>query len=313
MRMISAAFVLILSVTAFATGPGCNFEKTILKFEKRMDMVATMKGAKVSKELASEPDESSRIQKYSKPIKSGQYMGLRQYAVYGFVGCDLLMVRMCKINPKTGDIAAEATVYLRDDGNLKASCKGSGSVLRVNPLNSSIMLGNYELEPNPDCICYDDNSIERAPSKKTGCAEKEDFDRNAVTLSREYLDFADPDEKKVETDPGSSVQFDEKESYFSDRSSGTRTQKNLFTAVKKNLGKLKEISGNGEEPDKGKVTVLLKVADTGEVVSSMVASSTMMDRGIAERIKDAVAGWDFGKSGKGDVMVYLVFRVSLPK
>lgn len=312
MRMISAAFVLILSVTAFATGPGCNFEKTILKFEKRMDMVATMKGAKVYKELASEPDESSRIQKYSKPIKSGQYMGLRQYAVYGFVGCDLLMVRMGKINPKTGDIAAEATVYLRDDGNLKASCKGSGSVLRVNPLNSSIMLGNYELEPNQDCICYDENSIERAPSKKTGCAEKEDFDRNAVTLSREYLDFADPDEKKVEADPGSSVQFDEKESYLSENSTGTRKPKTLFSVAKKKAGELPSIVGEGE-PDKGKVTVLLKVADTGEVVSSMVASSTMMDRGIAERIKEAVAGWDFGKSGKGDVMVYLVFRVSLPK
>ena len=305
MRMISAAFVLILSVTAFAIGPGCNFEKTILKFEKRMDMVATMKGARVTGELADSTDGASRLQKLSKPIRSGQFMGLRQYAVYGFVGCDLLMVRMGKINSKTGDIAAEATVYLRDDGNLKASCKGSGRIMRANPFSMS-------MEPNPECVCFDENSIERAPSKKTGCAEIEDLDGSAVTLSREYLDFADPDEKKVEAAPGSSVQFDEKESYLSENSTGTRKPKTLFSVAKKKAGELPSVVGEGE-PDKGKVTVLLKVADTGEVVSSMVASSTMMDRGIAERIKDAVAGWDFGKSGKGDVMVYLVFRVSLPK
>lgn len=305
MRMISAAFVLILSVTALAIEPRCNFEKTILKFEKRMDMVATMKGASVTGELANSPDGASRLQKLSKPIRSGQFMGLRQYAVYGFVGCDLLMVRMGKINPKTGDIAAEATVYLRDDGNLKASCKGSGRIMRANPFSMS-------MEPNPECVCFDENSIERAPSKKTGCAEIEDLDGSAVTLSREYLDFADPDEKKVEADPGSSVQFDEKESYLSENSTGTRKPKTLFSVAKKKAGELPSVVGEGE-PDKGKVTVLLKVADTGEVVSSMVASSTMMDRGIAERIKEAVAGWDFGKSGKGDVMVYLVFRVSLPK
>ena len=305
MKKTAAAVIAILSVAVFASGPKCAYDKSVLDFERRMDMVGIMKGARVSEEIASVPDESSRIQKFSKPIRSGQYMGLSQYAVYGFVGCDLLMVRVGKINPRTGEKAAEATVYLRDDGNLKASCRGSGRVLRMNPFTMS-------MEPNPDCICYDANSMERRPGRKTGCAEMEDFDRDAVTLSSSYLDFVNPDEEKL-TGSSANVKFDEKESYFSENSAGTRTPKNLFTSVKKNMKKLPAISGNGEGPDNGKVTLLLKVADTGEVVSSMVASSTMMDSGIAQTLKDEVSEWDFGKSGKGDVIVYLVFGVSSGK
>ena len=300
MKMLILASLMFSVATAFASGPDCNYDKSVLNFEKRMDLVGTMKGATVSRDLATVPDESSRITKFSKPIRSGQYMGLRQYAVYGFVGCELLMVRVGKVNPKDGEIAAEATVYLRDDGNLKASCKGSGRVLRLNP-----MLMQYE--PNPECICYDANSMERRPGRKTGCAEMDDFDKDAVTLSTSYLDFVNPEEAVVDNS-GLSVQFEQKESYFSDNSRGTRTQKNVFGTVKKNMKKIPSISSG--EPDSGNVTVLLKIEDTGEVSSSMVASTTLMDRNVAESVREAVSEWDFGKSGKGDVMVYLVFRVA---
>ena len=302
MKVFSIAAVAVLATLSLAAGQKCNYDKAILNFEKRMDMVGTMKGAKVTKDLAKDPSESSRVQKYSKPIKSGQYMGLRQYAVYGFLGCELHMVRMGKVNPKNNEIAAEATVYLREDGNLKASCNGTGRVLRANPFN-------MEMEPNPDCICYDENSLEKAPGRKTGCAEMDDFDKNRVTLSSDYLEFVNPEEKKIDNS-GSSVQLDEKESYFSDRSMGTRTQKNVFTTVKKNMKKLSALS---EEGVSGKLTLLVKIAQSGEVLSAMTASSTLDDNSVGNRMKDEVSSWNFGKSGSGDVMVYLIFNVSSPK
>lgn len=309
MKGLTMAIVAVFAAVSLAAGNKCNYDRAILNFEKRMDMVGTMKGAKVSKELATDPDESSRIQKYSKPIKSGQYMGLRQYAVYGFLGCNLHMVRMGKINPKTDETAAEATVYLREDGSMKASCKGKGRVLRVNVLNSSMRLGNYELEPNPECICYDSNNLERKPGKNTGCAEADDYDNNAVTLSTEYLDFVNPEEKKVDNS-GSKVLFDDKESYFSDRSTGTRTPKNVFTTVKKNLKKLSALSDDGVS---GSLTLLVKIAQDGEVTSAMTASSTLDDNSVGNRMKDEVSSWNFGKSGSGDVMVYLIFKVNPQK
>ena len=183
-------FIAILALAAFASAAPkkCNsYDSQIRNFEKRFDLVNVMKGADVKKELDYDPDGTSRVRKYSKPIRSGQYMGLRQYAVYGFLGCKLHMVRVGKIEPKSEEKAAEATVYLRDNGKPKAMCNGSGGVLRVRPFDPS-----NPWEPNPNCVCYDKNGIERAPRKGRGCAESEDFDMKRYTLSSDYIDFVIP-------------------------------------------------------------------------------------------------------------------------
>ena len=304
--------ILIAALVSSAVAAKCNFDKSISNFEKRMKLVSIMKGAAVSKEIDETNDGTSRIQKFSKPIKSGQYMGLRQYAVYGFIGCNLHMVRAGKINPQNGETAAEATIYLREDGNLKALCKGKGRVLRVNTLNSSIMLGNYEMEPNPDCVCYDENSIERTPNKKTWCAEAEDFDKNAVTLSSDYLDFVNPEEKKIDNS-GNMVLFVENDFYFDERSVGTRTSKNVFSFVKKNMKNLSKAASDveGEESD-GSITIQVFISEDGTVSKAFVKSSTIFNEKMKSTIRDVVSSWNFGKSGKGDDIVFLSFKVKHP-
>lgn len=304
--------IALAMATAFAStyaATKCNFDKSVKEFEKRMELSSVMQGAKVSKEISSEDGGASRIQKYSKPIKSGQYMGLRQYAVYGFVGCDLLMVRVGKINPKTEEKAAEATVHLRKDGNLKAMCKGRGNVLRVNPFSSSMLAGNMDMEPNPECVCYDENSVERAPRKNKWCAEDSDYDMSAITLDYKYLDFSDPDEKKVDAVPGAVV-FDESGSYYSVRSTGTRTPKKFFKAVAKNASKLNDLAKEYAMDDiRGSITLKVSVSEAGEVSSCRAVSSTVQDRSFVEKVSGAVSGWNFGKSGEGDIEVFLVFKV----
>ena len=153
----------IMAVAAYAFAASCDYDKAMRNFEKRMDI--SMSGSKVTKNIASDPEGVSVVQKLSKPIRSGQYMGLRQYLVYGFIGCELKDVRMGKLS-KDSEIVAEATMHLRSDGNLKASCKGSGDVMRANPFT-------YSMEPNPECVCYDLNSIERKPDKRAWCGEQE--------------------------------------------------------------------------------------------------------------------------------------------
>lgn len=188
MRKILMLAVLAAAVCAFAAPKKCNgYDSQIRNFEKRFDLVNVMKGAEVKRELSYDPDGTSRVRKYSKPIKSGQYMGLRQYAVYGFLGCKLHSVRVGKVNPETESKAAEATIYLRDNGKPKAMCSGSGGVLRIRPFDPS-----NPWEPNPNCVCYDGNGIERAPRKGKWCAESEDYDMKRYTLSSDYIDFVIP-------------------------------------------------------------------------------------------------------------------------
>ena len=188
MRKILVLAVLAAAVSVLAAPKKCsNYDAQIRNFEKRFDLVNVMKGADVKKELDYDPDGNSRVSKYSKPIKSGQYMGLRQYAVYGFLGCKLHMVRVGKIEPESEEKAAEATVYLRDNGKPKAMCGGSGGVLRIRPFDPS-----NPWEPNPNCTCYDRNGIERAPKKGKWCVEAEDYDMKRYTLSPEYIDFVVP-------------------------------------------------------------------------------------------------------------------------
>ena len=83
MRKILMLAVLAAAVCAFAAPKKCDFDKAMRNFEKRMDM--NMSGSKVTKNIASDPEGVSVVQKLSKPIRSGQYMGLRQYLVYGFI------------------------------------------------------------------------------------------------------------------------------------------------------------------------------------------------------------------------------------
>ena len=71
----------IMAVAAYAFAASCDYDKAMRNFEKRMDI--SMSGSKVTKNIASDPEGVSVVQKLSKPIRSGQYMGLRQYLVYG--------------------------------------------------------------------------------------------------------------------------------------------------------------------------------------------------------------------------------------
>ena len=314
MKRQTIAIVAACAVLSFAAGNKCNYDKAILNFEKRMDMVGTMKGAKVSKELATEPDESSRIQKYSKPIKTGQYMGLRQYAVYGFIGCNLHMVRIGKINPKTNATAAEATVYMRDDGSMKASCKGKGRVLRVNVLNSSMRLGNYELEPNPECICYNSNNLERKPGKKTGCAEEDDFDGKAVTLSDDYVDFANPEVKKEDSKKKKLVEIDLGATSISNSDEGKRKIKDILDFADSKLEALSRMAeGKVTDGIFGKVTFFLTISPDGTIQNSRVLYNSINDKELLKGFVNEVESWNFGKSDGGESMVYLTFSIDEPE
>lgn len=292
-------FIAILALAAFVfAAPKCNLDNAMRNFEKRMDM--NMSGSKVTKNIASDPEGVSVVQKLSKPIKSGQYMGLRQYLVYGFIGCELKDVRMGKLS-KDSEIVAEATMHLRSDGNLKASCKGSGDVLRVNPFT-------YSSEPNPECVCYDENSIERKPVKGKWCAEDSDFDGGRTVISPKMLDFVDPFEKKVDNS-GSSVQVVEADCYFDGPDAAGRTSKKVLAVVGKALKDVAKAvdSVDGEEKD-GKATLRLTIAPDGSVSSARVVSATIFNDGVKEALSGAVSGLNFGKA-KGEVVFFLVLKV----
>lgn len=278
--------------------PNCNFDKSMRSFEKRMGL--PMSGAKITKTIATGDDEVSVIQKISKPIKSGQYMGLRQFAVYGFIGCELKDVRTGKLS-KSGDVVAEATVHLRPDGNLKASCKGSGDVIFVNPFT-------YEIEPNTECICYDDNSLERRPSGKIWCAEAEDFDKDRLVIPSIVLDFIDPNEKKVDNS-GLSVQVVEPDCYFHESDMGARKSKKILRIVLKNIKKLaKSVDAVEGEDKQGKVTIKLGISADGSVSGASVVSSTVLNNEAKETVREFVQGLDFGKAS-GESSFFLVLKI----
>lgn len=292
-------FIAILALAAFAfAAPKCNLDKAMRNFEKRMDI--SMSGSKVTKNIASDPEGVSVVQKLSKPIKSGQYMGLRQYLVYGFIGCELKDVRMGKLS-KDSEIVAEATMHLRSDGNLKASCKGSGDVMRANPFT-------YSMEPNPECVCYDLNSIERKPDKRAWCAEEGDLDPDRLVIPARALDFVDPFEKKVDNS-GSSVQVVEADCYFDGPDAAGRTSKKVLAVVGKALKDVAKAvdSVDGDEKD-GKATLRLTIAPDGSVSSARVVSATIFNDGVKEALSGAVSGLNFGKA-KGEAVFFLVLKV----
>lgn len=284
--------------TLVSAAPKCDFEKDMRNFEKRMEY--SLKWDKVTRNIASNDDGVSVIQKLSKPMKAGQYMGLRQFEVFGFIGCDLKDVRTGKVS-KDGDVVAEATVHLRPDGNLKASCKGSGDVLRANPFT-------YSMEPNPECVCYDGNSIERKPVKGKWCAEDSDFDGGRTVISPKALDFVDPFEKKVDNS-GLSVQVVERDCYFDGPDAAGRTSKKVLAVVGKALKDVaKAVDGVDGDGKDGNATLKLAIAADGSVSSARVVSATIFNNGAKEAISGAVSGLDFGKAG-GDAVFFLVLKV----
>lgn len=284
--------------TLVSAAPKCDFEKDMRNFEKRMEY--SLKWDKVTRNIASNDDGVSVIQKLSKPMKSGQYMGLRQFEVFGFIGCDLKDVRTGKVS-KDGDVVAEATVHLRPDGNLKASCKGSGDVLRANPFT-------YSMEPNPECVCYDGNSIERKPVKGKWCAEDSDFDGGRTVISPKALDFVDPFEKKVDNS-GLSVQVVERDCYFDGPDAAGRTSKKVLAVVGKALKDVaKAVDGVDGDGKDGNATLKLAIAADGSVSSARVVSATIFNNGAKEALSGAVSGLDFGKAG-GDAVFFLVLKV----
>ena len=292
---------ILTAISAFAVAaPKCNFDKAIRNYEKRLEL--DMSGSKVTKEISKDADGVSVIRKLSKPIKSGQFMGLRQFLVYGFVGCELKDVRTGKVS-KDGDVVAEATVHMRPDGNLKASCKGSGDVMRANPFT-------YSMEPNPECICYDENSIEKKPGRKTGCAEVEDFDGNRLVIPSKALDFVDPFEKRVDNS-GSSVQVVESDCYFNSPDAGGRTAKKVLGVVGKNLKKLaKAVDAVDGDEKYGNVTLKIKIAADGTVTSASVVSATLFNNDVKNVVSETVSGWNFGKAKADDVVFFLVLKVT---
>ena len=292
-------FIAILALAAFASAAKCDYDKAMRNFEKRMDI--NMSGSKVTKNITSDPEGVSVVQKLSKPIKSGQYMGLRQYLVYGFIGCELKDVRMGKLS-KDSEIVAEATMHLRPDGNLKASCKGGGDVTRANPFT-------YSMEPNPECVCYDLNSIERKPDKRAWCAEEVDLDPGRIVIPARALDFVDPFEKKVDNS-GSSVQVVESDCYFNSPDAGGRTAKKVLGVVNKNLKKLaKAVDAVDGEEKYGKVTLKIKIAADGAVTSSSVVSATLFNNDVKNVVSETVSSWNFGKAKSDNVVFFLVLDV----
>ena len=284
--------------TLVSAAPKCDFEKDMRNFEKRMEY--SLKWDKVTRNIASNDDGVSVIQKLSKPMKSGQYMGLRQFEVFGFIGCDLKDVRTGKVS-KDGDVVAEATVHLRPDGNLKASCKGSGDVMRANPFT-------YSMEPNPECVCYDGNSIERKPVKGKWCAEDSDFDGGRTVISPKALDFVDPFEKKVDNS-GLSVQVVERDCYFDGPDAAGRTSKKVLAVVGKALKDVaKAVDGVDGDGKDGNATLKLAIAADGSVSSARVVSATIFNNGVKEALSGAVSGLDFGKAN-GDAVFFLVLKV----
>lgn len=172
MKMNVSIAVMALVANSFAAGDKCNFDAKILAFEKRMDLVSLMRNAKKTVTQDDESPEIVFVMKESKPIKSGQFMGLEQTENFAFDNCRLAFVTMAKVDPKSDKEVSKARVFLRDDGNLKAACKVDGyggNVYRMNPIEGTI-------EPNPECICYDRHSLERKFGKY-GCLEDDEIEK----------------------------------------------------------------------------------------------------------------------------------------
>ncbi|MBR6448384.1 MAG: hypothetical protein IKS96_07125 [Fibrobacter sp.] len=175
MKKIAVVAVCVFTALSFAAGNKCNYDRAILNFEKRMDLVSAMKGAEVKKIV---PDEGALLgnvlfKKLSKPLKSGQFMGLSQGLIYSFDNkCVLKLVVASKVEPDTRKTIKKTMIHLREDGNLKASCLvddyAKGIVWRENPVTEMI-------EPNPKCVCYDRRSFER-PFGKYGCMDEEQIE-----------------------------------------------------------------------------------------------------------------------------------------
>lgn len=169
MRFVAVfSAIMAFSAFSFAANQKCNYDRAVSNFEKRADLVSVMKGAK---SITAAPDEEDPdfviVAKESKPMKSGQFMGLSQVLKFGFDKCVLKFVVMQKIDPDTKKPVKDAFMHMREDGNFKAACVyddyGKGNVWRENPMNGTI-------EPNPECVCYDEHSFERHFGKY-GCLD----------------------------------------------------------------------------------------------------------------------------------------------
>lgn len=172
MKINTLVNVIMLVACSFAAEPKCNYDAKILTFEKRMDNVSLMKSAKKTVTQDDESPEIVFVRKESKPIKSGQFMGLVQTESFAFENCRLAFVTMAKVDPKTDEEVSKARVFLRNDGSLKAACKVDGyggNVYRTNPIEGTV-------EPNPACICYDNHSLERKFGKY-GCLEDDEIQK----------------------------------------------------------------------------------------------------------------------------------------
>ena len=170
--MNALVIAMVLAANLFASESKCDFDAKILAFEKRMDLVSVMKKAEKKVIPYKDNPDFTFIEKKSKPIKSGQFMGLLQTEAFGFNKCRLVFVNVAKMDPESEEELSKASVYLREDGSLKAACKVDaygGQIYRENPIEGTI-------EPNPACICYDKHSLERKFGKY-GCLEGDEIEK----------------------------------------------------------------------------------------------------------------------------------------
>lgn len=157
--MISAAFVLILSVTAFAIGPGCNYDAAIRSFENVVEHAKWMKGAE-EKRIPVDPDDpkqESQVERKSKPVGSGTFTGMMLVDTYIFYGCTLKEVWMDKVDPQSLDTVATSVAFLRENGKMKAICPDGHPVYRLDPFKGVL--------PNFECECFDERGMPKKPGK----------------------------------------------------------------------------------------------------------------------------------------------------
>ena len=303
-KMVLIVFGAVALVFA---APKCNYDKAIQEYEKRMDKVQMMKGATITKKIDESEDGVSRIQKLSNTIKSGQFMGLRHYLVFGFVGCELQAVRTGKLS-KDMEIAVEATVYLRKNGSIKAACDGKGRVLEADPLRSTIF--QPVIVPNRNCICYDRNSLKmNSFPRDGGCAEAEDYDENKKEINPKFLDFIDPFQKPVDNSKVP-VKFEENEFYFAEGSYSTRGPQGVKLNIKKNLKKIAQAISTIEGDDKdGRITLKVTIDVDGTISAAEIVSSTISNNDAKKAIKESILTWKFGATEEGDATVFMHFTV----
>lgn len=158
---------ILTAISAFAiASPKCDFDKGILAFQKRMNKVEEMKGAE--RAVVKETENAAAVRLRSKTLKSGIYMGKRRTEFYIFGGCTPYRVIVTYSDPETKEVASQATAFLRPDGNLRAICGGNSEVTVESPIDGTI-------EPNKDCACYDENSVQR-PFGKYGCLYEDEIE-----------------------------------------------------------------------------------------------------------------------------------------